>query len=351
MKIMFIIPSMTGGGAERVISVLANEFVSRKIDVKILMTAGDDNVYQLDKRIGVTQIGERTSGNIWKRAERIVKMRRIFKQNRDYILVVFEPYTAFFACLAKTGLKMKMISSERNDPKSFPDRGVQNYAYLHSDKVVFQTEEAMQYFQKRIQRKGRVIANPISNKLPDIYTGKRRNTVVAVGRLEKQKNYVNLLYAFRDFVQKYSDYVLHIYGVGVLKQELCILAEKLGISENVVFEGFHEDILNEIRDAGMYVLSSDYEGISNSLLEAMGIGLPVISTDCPCGGSRMCIQDGRNGLLVPVGKTEALREAMEKMAGSGELASRLGQAAAEVRDRFSLQRIAKQWLDLLCELS
>ena len=84
MKIMFIIPSMTGGGAERVISVLANEFVSRKIDVKILMTAGDDNVYQLDKRIGVTQIGERTSGNIWKRAERIVKMRRIFKQNRDY---------------------------------------------------------------------------------------------------------------------------------------------------------------------------------------------------------------------------------------------------------------------------
>lgn len=175
--------------------------------------------------------------------------------------------------------------------------------------------------------------------------------MIAAGRLEEQKNHVMLLHAFRDFVQKYPDYILHLYGVGPLEQELRALAEELRIGKSVVFEGFHEDILNEIRDAGMYVLSSDYEGISNSLLEAMGIGLPVISTDCPCGGSRMCIQDGVNGLLTPVGEAGALRAAMEKIAGSEALAANLGKAAVEVRSKFSLQSIAGQWLDLLQELS
>lgn len=350
MNILFIIPRMVGGGAERVISVLSNEFVNRHIGVKILMTAGSDMAYKLDERIEVIQIGGRTGGSIFKRIERIIRMRKVFKQNRDYILVAFEPATAFFTSLAKMGLHMKQVSSERNDPESFPNKKIRNYAYLHSDRVVFQTEDAMRYFQKDIQKRGTIIVNPITEKLPEVYTGPRKHTVVAAGRLEEQKNHVNLFYAFKDFLVKYPDYVLHLYGEGSLEQELKDLAGKLGIRENVVFEGFHESILNEIKDAGMYVLSSDYEGISNSLLEAMGMGMPVVSTDCPCGGSRMCIQDGVNGFLVPVGQVDALRDAMEKLAGSKELAAQMGRAASKVRERFSLQGIVKEWLDLLNEL-
>ena len=350
MKIMFIIPRMVGGGAERVISVLSNEFINRQISVKILMTAGSDMAYRLDERIEIIQIGGRTGGSVFKRIERIVRMRKVFKQNRDHILVAFEPATAFFTCLAKMGLHMKQVSSERNDPESFPNKKIREYAYLHSDRVVFQTEDAMRYFQKNIQKRGTIIVNPITEKLPEVYTGKRKHTVVAAGRLEEQKNHVNLFYAFKDFLVKYPDYILHLYGQGSLEQELKALADKLEIKEHVVFEGFHESILNEIKDAGMYVLSSDYEGISNSLLEAMGMGMPVISTDCPCGGSRMCIQNGVNGFLVPVGQVDALRDAMEKMAGSEELAAQMGREASKVRERFSLQSIVKEWLDLLNEL-
>ncbi len=347
MKVMFIIPRMVGGGAERVISVLANEFVNRQIDVKILMTAGDDMAYRLDNRIEVIQIGGRTGGSLWKRVERIIRMRKVFRQNRDYVLAAFEPTTAFFACLAKSGLHMKLISSERNDPESFPNKKVREYAFLHSDRIVFQTEAARQYFQEKIQKKGVVIANPITENLPELYAGSRKRTVIAAGRLEEQKNHVSLFYAFQKFLLKYPDYVLHLYGEGSLEQELKDLAIKLEISDHIVFEGFHRDILNEIKDAGMYVLSSDYEGISNSLLEAMGMGMPVISTDCPCGGSRMCIQDGVNGLLVPVGNSDALCDAMERMASSEELAKQMGKEAARVRERFSLQSILKEWLELL----
>ncbi|MDO4304781.1 MAG: glycosyltransferase [Bacillota bacterium] len=350
MKIMFIIPRMVGGGAERVISVLSNEFVNRQIGVKILMTAGCDMAYRLDERIEVMQIGGRTGGSIFKRIERIIRMRKVFKQNRDYILVAFEPATAFFTCLAKVGLHMKQVSSERNDPESFPNKKIREYAYLHSDRVVFQTEDAMRYFPKDIQKRGTIIVNPITEKLPEVYTGPRKRTVVAAGRLEEQKNHVNLLYAFKDFLIKFPDYILHLYGQGSLEQELKDLADRLGIRKNVIFEGFHESILNEIKDAGMYVLSSDYEGISNSLLEAMGMGMPVVSTDCPCGGSRMCIQDGVNGFLVPVGQVDALRDAMEKLAGSEELAVRMGREASKVRERFSLQSVVKEWLELLNEI-
>ena len=350
MKIMFIIPRMVGGGAERVISVLANEFVNRKIGVKILMTSGSDMAYKLDDRIEVIQIGERSGGSLWKRIIRIIRMRKVFRNNPGDILVAFEPTTACFACLAKMGLKRKLVSSERNDPKSFENGKIREYAYRHSDKVVFQTKDAMQYFSEDIQKKGIIIANPITENLPEVYTGKRKHTVVAAGRLVEQKNHVNLFYAFRDFLHHYPDYVLHLYGQGELEQDLRELAEKLNIKESVIFEGFHENILNEIKDAGMYVLSSDYEGISNSLLEAMGMGMPVISTDCPSGGSKMCIQNGVNGILVPVAQSGALAAAMEKIASSEDFATQIGKEATKVRDRFSMQNIVEQWIELLTEL-
>ena len=192
MKIMFIIPRMVGGGAERVISVLANEFVNRKIGVKILMTSGSDMAYKLDDRIEVIQ--------------------KVFRNNPGDILVAFEPTTAFFACLAKMGLKRKLVSSERNDPKSFENGKIREYAYRHSDKVVFQTKDDMQYFSEDIQKKGIIIANHITENLPEVYTWKIKHTVVAAVRLLEQKNHVNLFYAFRDFQHHYPEYVIHLYG-------------------------------------------------------------------------------------------------------------------------------------------
>lgn len=349
MKVMFIIPSMAGGGAERVISVLANEFTARGIETKIMMTAGNDCVYQLHPKVELLQAGEKTGGSVIKRLTRIFRMRKLFKENRGHILIAFEPDAAFFAGVAKWGLSMKLIASERNDPRSFGSSKTRKFAYRQAQKIVFQTRDAMAYFAPSIQSKGRVIENPISDSLPAPYTGKRKKTIAAVGRLEPQKNHRMLLSAFAGFSRDFPDYTLHLYGKGDLEQDLRKLAGELGIGDKVIFEGFRKDVLVRIADAGMYVLSSDYEGISNSLLEAMAVGLPVISTDCPCGGSRLCIVNEENGLLTPVGDKDALEKAMRRMAGSEEMGRRMGKEAAKVRERFSVGNIADKWIALLKE--
>lgn len=332
------------------ISVLANAFAAGGIETEIMMTAGSECVYTLDPKVSLLCVGEKTGGSLAKRINRIFRMRRIFAHNRKALLLAFEPDAAFFAGIAKLGLSVKMAASERNDPASFGSGRIRRIAYTLSDRVVFQTGGAMEYFGGSIRKKGCVIPNPVSGLLPEPFAGKRRKTVVSVGRLEEQKNHRLLLLAFKEFSDRFKDYTLHLYGKGALEPELRKLAGTLGMEDKVFFEGFQRDVLQLAADAGMYVLSSDYEGISNSLLEAMAIGLPVISTDCPCGGSRLCIEQGVNGLLTPVGDVRALAEAMSSIAESQELGDRLGREAQCVRERFSADNIAARWIGLMEEM-
>lgn len=351
MKVTFLIPSMSGGGAERVISILADEFVKKGLEVSILMTAGNECVYDLDPHVRLFQAGEKTGGSIVKRISRLIKMRQYFRANRDNILIAFEPDAAFWSSIAKTGLSVPMLSSERNDPASFGNSKARAIAYHNSSGIVFQTQEAREYFPVQIQKKGWVIPNPLRDDLPVPYTGERKKTIVCVGRLEEQKNHKLLLKAYAKFSEKHPEYTLHLYGRGSLEGEIRMLADMLHIENSVVFEGFKKNITAEILDAGMFVLSSDYEGISNSLLEAMAVGMPVISTDCPCGGSRMCIQDGVNGCLVPVGDAEALAASMERIAEDVDFSSQLGKEAARIRTALSAEGIAEKWIAVLTQIA
>ena len=190
-----------------------------------------------------------------------------------------------------------------------------------------------------------VIPNPLEPK-EEPYAGAREKRIVAVGRLNVQKNHKLLLRAFAAFTKGHSGYVLEIYGQGEQEAELRALAGKLEIDGSVIFKGFSTHVLSDIRTASMYVLSSDYEGISNSMLEAMALGLPVIATDCPIGGSRMYIRDGVNGLLVPVGDAGALAGAMGKLADDPAIGERLGAEAVKLREELTVSKIADRFLAL-----
>lgn len=203
----------------------------------------------------------------------------------------------------------------------------------------------MKSFPTGIRKKSVVIPNPLEPK-EEPYAGAREKRIVAVGRLNAQKNHKLLLCAFAAFAKEHSGYVLELYGQGEQEAELRALAGKLEIDGSVIFKGFSAHVLSDIRTASMYVLSSDYEGISNSMLEAMALGLPVIATDCPIGGSRMYIRDGVNGLLVPVGDAGALAGAMGKLADDPAIGERLGAEAVKLREELAVSKIADRFLAL-----
>lgn len=346
-KIIFVIVSMAGGGAERVISILANQFVKQNIEVTILMTAGDTVSYGLDERIELISAGGVSGGSIRLRLKRIFKMREIFRKNKDATIISFGPGTSFFAVAADLFLGNGMVISERNDPAACPYPRLRNLIYHRGRRLVFQTEDAKACFPKYLRDKGVVIPNPIEEGIPSPYSGVRDKSVVAVGRLEPQKNHMLLLEAFAEFHRYFPEYSLHLYGDGSLSSSLEERAKTLGIQSAVVFEGFTRNVTEKIKAAGMYVLSSDYEGISNSLLEAMALGIPSISTDCPIGGSKLCIESYENGILVRTGDREALVKAMRDIASSEVLAGKLSENGVKLKERYSQRSISELWLDII----
>lgn len=349
MKICFIIPSMTGGGAERVTANLANRLDEMGHEVKIMMTASDDVAYKLNAGISVNQIGQRTHGSMLGRVQRIFTLRKYFKQNRDTVYVSMPTDTNMFAILASLLLPIQLIISERNDPNQYGHKELRDFLYRFAKKMVFQTEDAARCYSGRLQKFGKVIPNPICEENLETFSGGRSKRFVVVGRLEPQKNHKLLLEAYKEVASEYEDYDLYLYGKGSLEPELRKISGQLGIADRVHFEGFCSDVHEKILDAAAYVLSSDYEGISNSLLEAMAMGIPVISTDCPIGGSRMLIEHEKNGLLVPVGDKKALTDAMRYIIENPENTKKMGEEALKVKERFSIQSITDEWLQYMKE--
>lgn len=361
MEVIFVTSALKGGGAERVMTTLANQFAYMGDTVTILMVAGDACDYTLDPAVTLSCIGQASGGNSLKQVSRIFKMRRYFKRHPKAVLISFSTSINLFSILASIGLPNRLILSERNDPNRCSYKALRNLIYSIKGHFVFQTADARDCFSEKIRKRSTVIPNPLRDDLPDIQgsnskslekdelcistqdRSSRRHVIVVAGRLEPQKNHRLLLDAFAAFHKTHLDYALHLYGRGSLEADLKKHAMELGLAEAIAFKGFSKNILTEIADCAMYVLSSDYEGISNSLMEAMAIGLPVISTDCPIGGSRMLIRDGENGLLIPMQDERALTDAMSHIADNPALSERIGSNAIKIREAYSKEIICAKW--------
>lgn len=345
MKIIFIIPNMTGGGTERVISLLSDEYVKKGFDVAVMQFAGYEHAYQLNGKVEDFSVAPKSNGNPFIMVRRLAAMRRYFRKNPDSHIFAFCVMGAVFAVMTTWGMKIPVMVAERNSPDSCNVKALRNWAYRRAGRITFQTADGIAYFPEEIAKKAVVIPNPVDPDMPEACTGSRSRRIVTAGRLHKQKNHALLLEAFAEFSKRFPDYELHIYGEGELEGRLKEQAARLQIASRVVWHGFCPDVRERIRDAAMFVLSSDYEGISNSMLEALSMGIPTISTDCPIGGARIYIVQGESGLLVPVGDKEAMAGAMCRIASDGELAKRLSAGAVQIREKYSVQKIAEKFLE------
>ena len=352
-KIAIAIPSLTMGGAERVVSELANEFIQIGMDVKVVLLDENEVYYNLDKNVEVHYNSYNKAKNrLSRNSEKVKNLRKWLKDNSIDILISFLPSSNFLAILGTRNTNIKVYISERNDPNkaSRKIKIIRKFLYHHCDGAIFQTEDAKKCFGKSIQRKSIVIGNPIKSDLPSWCEIESHNkSIVTAVRLEKAKNIPMLLEAFSKVIQTYSDYRLIIFGEGSEHNNITDKINELNMQNNVTLKGRSHTWHEEAIHSSMFVLSSNYEGMSNSLLEALAMGMPVISTDHPIGGAREVIENGKNGFLVPVGDVNALANKIKEIIENKELQMRFSKEAEKIKEIMNVQVITKKWLEFLNE--
>ena len=280
-------------------------------------------------------------------ALRIIRKR--VKEIQPAILCAFISDVVFMTRLATLGVKTYFIAAERGDPYILPSKWIKpvKWAYKKSDYSVFQLKGAQNYFDKSVQENSVIIPNPYTTgEKVKPYNGRRKKTIVSVGRFVEQKGYDVLINAFKTFYTKHPDYNLLIYGDGPLKNSFIEQVEQLNLSNSVFFPGFIQNVPNTICEDGIFVLSSRFEGIPNTLIEAMSVGVPTVSTDCSPGGPRFLTDNGRRGILVSVDDTQAIADAMSIIADDNEIASHYSLLGLEIIDELNPQKIGEKWLNV-----
>ena len=347
-KIIFYINVLCKGGAERVILQLARRFSCEGYKSIIVTSFEAKDEYEVPE--GVERISmekeETPRSRLKKNIFRIKALREICKREKPDLLISFMQEPNFRAILATLGLPVKTLVSVRNDPSreyaGKVGKIVGKFILPMADGCVFQTSDAQAWFPKRLQKKSAIIMNEVSETFFNV-TRENTSNIVTVGRLSEQKNHKMLIRAFGSIASKHPDQNLLIYGEGNARHELEQLIESLNLDERVMLMGNTSDVPGVLSKASIFVLSSDYEGMPNALLEALAVGVPSVSTDCPCGGPKSIIEHGANGLLVPVGNQAAIADAMDKLLSDNNFAQKIGFMAKERASLYAPDKIFDMW--------
>lgn len=347
-KKVFFIGTLSSGGGERVISILSSRMAQDGIPVEILTYYNCEPFYKIDEKVTHISVCQATkSKNILRN---VLWMRRYFKKNADVVISFLAPFN-MLAVVSMFFTRIPLIVADRNDPNCVPSslllRKIRNILYRFADGVVLQTNKNRDYFPKKIKDKSAVIYNPVNigEKSGAALLAEKKDRIVSVGRLMLQKNQKMLIEAFAIIHNDFKGYSLTIYGEGQCRESLVRLSSDLGMADCVGFPGSVKDLHDRILDAKLFVLSSDYEGMPNALIEAMCLGLPVISTSV--SGASDLIKDGENGLLVPVRDTEKLAEAMKRMLSDDILRQKCGESAVELNKRLDVETVTAEWMNFI----
>ncbi len=360
--IAFHISSLAQGGAERVVANLANRFAGDDYKVFVATEEQGINEFELDPGVTRVHVGLRPEdekkNRIVKFLLRVKYLKKFVKDYKPDILVAFAHRCNYRALMAAGNSDVPVVISIRINPigyyDAFSDTVQIKWLFPKAAGCVYQTQEQKDFFKPYLQDNSRIIMNPINpkyfgNPLPEV----REKAVMHHARLVDFKNQPMLIRAFLKVHEKHPDYVLRIYGPDSgdgTKEILEKLIKDNNAEEFVFLMGSSNTLEKDIPKGEIYAYSSDYEGMPNSLLEAMAMGMPVVSTDCPCGGPRAIIRDGENGFLIPVGDEDALADRMLRLIEDKELAARFSENARKIEETASVEAIYTQWKDYLNEV-
>lgn len=349
-KILFVIGYMSKGGAERVVSILANSLNRRNYFVRIIGIYGDSLDYILDDKVKFDSIACDSKIRILRPFERVAKLRDIIKNYNPSCIISFLADVNIHTLLAGYRMNYPLIVCERNDPNNDPvekyKRKTRDWIYKYVDGAVFQTSDAMNYFKSIIPKHAiqEVIANPLSPNLPikENYN-KRPYRFIAANRLDPQKNLQLMIDSISDIIDDGFECRLDIFGEGPLREQLQLHINSLGKQDKIFLKGFTKNIHQEMKNSDCFLITSNYEGLSNSMLEALGIGLPVIATACPIGGAADWISNFNNGILVPVEDKKEIENKLRFVFDDYDKCISMGNKAKEIRTKLESEKIVDAW--------
>ncbi len=361
-KVVFHLNCLEQGGAERVVTTLADSLVNQGYDIYIATEWVAENEFAIDEKIHRVHVGltEKQKKVSTKRQffMRIKNLRRFLKEEKPDVLIAFAQKANYRALMAARHTKIPVIVSVRTDPYLHyvgrRDKVLIPLLYPKAAGNVFQTVGARAFFSKKVQEKSRIILNPISKKYIGVEPPKcRRKVVVQSGRLVDVKNQLLLIDAFEKVHEQHQDYILEIYGGDShdgTKERLEKRIAQYNAFSYVFLMGASDELEKKMNDASVFVLSSDCEGLPNALMEAMALGLPAVATDCPCGGPATLIEHEKNGLLVPIRDVDAMAQGIMRLIEHPEFAEQLGLAARKIEKIANTEAIVEQWRDYIEEV-
>lgn len=354
-RILILIPRMGGGGAERVVSIIANNLCD-KYEICVTTLVSKDSFYELKPQVRLESACYEI--NRASKIKRLISMGSNFISSVSYVKKTIKEYRPdivislleemdIVSYLASKGLKgFKRINSERNDPngRSVKLQMILERIYRKTDMLVCQSQTVLDYYG-RVMRKT-VIPNPVDfNKYPEKVEEAEKPRVVGVGRLREQKNFIMLEKAFAKIADRFPEVTVTVYGEGPERQRLEDEIIKDHLVDRFDLPGESRDILNEIKDAAVFALPTNFEGFPNALVEAIAMGIPVVTTDFATGVAREIINENV-GIVVPVGDVDAFSAGLDELLSNKEKRNRIRKEASKAVEPFSMGKVISAWDEL-----
>lgn len=350
-KLLVSMATLGAGGAERVLSILSKTLADDFEEVYYVLWDGGEVFYEIDDRIKIVKLPE-LSGKSGRKHQIWTFRHYVKKLKPDLVLSFLTPYN-MLVLLATMGLKQKVVVAERTDPKRLLSGGrlmlkVRDWLYGYAKGILTQTEYAKSCYSGRLNSKTSVIYNPVT--MSEDYVGaalrcKKEKVMVTAGRLEQVKDHQMMIEAFSLFHQTHPDYRLVIYGDGPLREQLQEQIGSYNLDDFVELPGNSNLLWDKMKVAEGFLLSSQYEGMSNAMIEAMCLGLPVISTKV--AGATDLINDSKNGYLVEVGDAQAMSSKMSLLVDNEDIREQMGKEATAIFNRLKEDIICNAWVDYL----